>query len=160
MRSRLRRALLLAVAIALSATAPASAGPVEITSFDVTIPVDEVFPADCFDGTMHLTGTERVVGQRVDLGDDNFRLHATLTDAFDVAFSDGTTGVWTTAEHFSFSLRGDDAGFTGAHRDTTAIYDRNGRFIGQVSFREVEHFTITGGIMRVDFAHPTLTCDL
>ncbi len=159
MRSRLRHALPLAVAIALSATAPATAGPAEVTRFDITIAIDVVDPDDCFGGTMHVTGTERIVGQRVDLGDDNFRLHGTLTDALDVAFSNGTTGVWTTDEHFSFTLRGDDVGFTGVHRDTTAVYDSSGQFIGQVSFRVVEHFTDTGGIVRVDFAHAELTCD-
>ena len=160
MRPRLRHAVLLAVASALSATTPATAGPAEIIRFDITSPIDVIDPADCFDGTMHVTGTERVVGQRVDLGDDNFRLHGTLTDALDVAFSDGTTGVWTTKEHFSFSLRSGDAVSTLVHRDTTAVYDSSGQFIGEVSFRIVEHFTDAGGIVRVDFAHPKLTCDL
>jgi hypothetical protein len=160
MRSRLRLALPLAIVIAVSATAPAlAAGAAEITRFDITFPVDEVDPADCFDGTAHVTGTERVVGQRVDLGDNNFRLHGTLTDAITVAFSNGSTGVWTTQEHFSFVLRGDDAVSTNVHRDTTAVYDSNGQFIGQVSFRIVEHFTTAGGVVRVEFAHPTLTCD-
>ena len=109
---------------------------------------------------MHLTGTERIVGQLVDLGDDNFRLHGTRTDAIDVAFSNGSTGAWTTAEHFSFSVRGDDANVTNVHRDTTAVYDSSGQFTGTVSFRVVEHFTVVDGIVRVDFAHPKLTCDL
>lgn len=155
-----RAALPLAVAIALSGTSPANAGLAEISSFDITIPVDEVLPADCFDGTMHVTGTTRIVGQRVDLGDNNFRLHGTLTDAIDVAFSNGSTGVWTTDEHFSFSIRGDDGVITNVHRDTTAVYDSSGQFIGTVTFRVVEHFTVVGGIVRVDFAHPKLTCDL
>src|SRR5688572_29920393 len=81
-RSRLRLALSLAIAMAVSLTAPAlAAGAADITRFDVTFPVDAVDPADCFDGTAHVTGSERVVGQRVDLGDNNFRLHGTLTDA-------------------------------------------------------------------------------
>src|SRR5215208_545405 len=149
-RSRLGLALPLAIAIAISATASALAGgAAEITRFDVTFPVDEVDPADCFDGTMHVTGSERVVGQRVDLGDNDFRLHGTLTDAIDVAFSNGSTGAWTTDEHFSFVLRGDDAVSTNVHRDTTAVYDSDGQFIGQVTFRIVEHFTTAGGVVRV-----------
>jgi hypothetical protein len=164
-RSGARAALLaclpvLAVAIALSVATPATAGRAEITRFDVTSPIDEVLPADCFDGTMHVTGTERVVGQRIDLGDNNFRVHGTLTDAIDVAFSNGRTGVWTTVERFSFSVRGDGGGFTNVHRDTTAIYDTSGQFIGRVSFRVVEHLTVAGGVVRVEFAHPTLSCDL
>ena len=159
-RSTLRLALPLAIVIAVSAMAPAlAAGAAEITRFDVSFPVDAVDPADCFDGTAHVTGSERVVGQRVDLGDNNFRLHGTLTDAITVAFSNGSTGVWTTQEHFSFVLRGDNDVSTNVHRDTTAVYDSNGEFIGQVSFRIVEHFTTVDGVVRVDFAHPTLTCD-
>jgi len=109
---------------------------------------------------MQLTGSERVVGPSVDLGDNTFRVHDTLTDAIDVAFSDGTTGVWTTVEHFSVSVRGDDGGVTNVHRDTTAVYDGSGQFIGRMSFRVVEHVTVAGGIVRVEFVHPTLTCDL
>ena len=159
-RSRLRHALPLAILIGLSATTPAVADPAVVTPFDITTAVDEVLPADCFDGTMHVTGAERVVGQRVDLGNNNFRVHATLTDAIDVTFSNGASGVWITDEHFTFAARGDDAVFTAAHRDTTAVHDSSGAFIGQVSFRVVEHFTVVGGVVRVDFAHPTLTCDL
>ena len=125
----------------------------------MTTVVDVVAPADCFDGTMHLTGTERLVGQAVNLGDNNFRFHATLTDAFDVAFSNGWTGVWTTVERFALAFRGDDGPLTSVHRDTTAVYDTNGQFVGTVSFRVVEHITVAGGIVRVDFAHPRLTCD-
>ena len=106
-----------------------------------------------------MSGTERIVGQIVDLGDDNFRFHGTLTDEFDVAFSNGWTGVWATVEHFSLTFRGDDGPFTDVHRDTTAVYDTNGQFVGTVSFRVVEHVTIAGGVVRVEFEHPKLTCD-
>lgn len=160
MRSRLRRALPLAIVIAVAVTTPALAGGPEITRLDFTFPVDEVVPADCFEGTMHATGSERVVGQIVDLGDNHFQFHATLTDAIDVAFSNGWTGVWTAHEHFAFLARGDDGGVTNVHRDVTAVYDSSGHLVGHVSFRVVEHLTVAGGIPRVDFAHPTLTCDL
>ena len=155
-----RLVLLLGSAIALSATPAANAGRAEIGSVDTTFPVDEVVPADCFDGTMHATGTERIAGRVVELGDNNFRFHGTITDAIDIAFSNGWTGVWTTNEHFSFSVRGGDQAYTNVHRDTTAVYDNTGQFIGTVSFRVVEHVTVAGGIVRVDFAHPQLTCHL
>jgi hypothetical protein len=155
-----RAALLLAIAIGLSASSAANAGRPEIIRSDTAEPLDVVVPADCFDGTMHITGTERMVSQVVDFGGGNFRYHGTLTDDFDVAFSNGWTGAWTTLEHFSFSTRGDDDAFTNVHRDTTAVYDSNGQRIGTVTFHVVEHHTIVDGIARVEFAHPKLTCDL
>jgi hypothetical protein len=159
-RSRLRHALPLAIVIAVAATTPSLADGPEITRLDFTFLVDEVDPADCFEGTMHVTGSEHVVGQIVDLGDNHFQFHATVTDAIDVAFSNGWTGAWTTDEHFAFLARGDDGGYTNVHRDATAVYDSSGQLVGHVSFRVVEHLTIAGGIPRVDFAYSTLTCDL
>jgi hypothetical protein len=159
LRSRTSRAVLpIALAAALFGTSPVSAA--EVSTFDISVPIDEVAPADCFDGTMHVVGTERIAGRRVDLGDDDFRMHGTISDAFDVAFSNGWTGTWTTAERFSFSVRGSNRSVTNVHRDTTAVYDSSGRFIGTVTFRVVEHLTVAGGVVRVEFAHPTLTCDL
>ena len=48
MGPRLRMAVPLAVLIALSVAAPAAAGRAEVIPVDVTTPVDETFPADCF----------------------------------------------------------------------------------------------------------------
>ena len=160
-RSLLVRTLLPAV-IMVSAvlSGTAFARPAEITPVDFTEVIDVVLPADCFDGTMHVTGTERIVGQIVDLGDENSRFHGTLTDDLDVAFSNGMTGAWTTDEHFSLIFRVDDEVQTNVHRDTTAVYDSSGEFVGEVSFRVVEHVTVVDGIARVEFAHATLTCDI
>ena len=155
-----RAALLLAIAIGLSASSAANAGRPEIIRSDTAEPLDVVVPADCFDGTMHAIGTTRIVGQIVELGEDNSRFHGTITEAIDIAFSNGATGAWTTTERFAFSTRGDDETFTNVHRDTTEVFDSSGQFIGTVSFREVEHHTIVDGNVRVEFAHPKLTCDL
>ena len=159
---RILTAFVAAATVLVLPAAPAAAAKPDITWFDDTVTLDVMSPADCFAGTQHVIGAERTAGQAVAHPDGRISLHGTVSDHLAVQFSNGWTGTWTGTDRFSFTGNGTGSRqeFTNVHRDTTQVYDQTGAFVGKVTFRVVEHFTVVDATVRVDFSRPSLTCDL
>lgn len=176
--TRLRRMACLIAAVLLL---PAGTAQAEATvlRFEFTTPFTDFVPDDCRpDITATVTGTEVLVGQRVDTPppSSGFLLHGLITSTFTIQFSDGSYGVGESRDRFAapFVVNGPGqekaiSGFTFAHVDTVTVYDAGGQVIGTNTFRAVEHITFKdlpplGGppgdndLIRVDFLHGRLTC--
>ena len=171
----------LACLIAAAVLVPTGTAHAEATlvRFEFTTPFTDFVPTDdCrSDLSATVTGTEVLVGQRVETPSSGFRLHGLITATFTIRFSDGSYGVGESSDRFAApevinaSQQTAISVVTFAHVDSVTIYDAGGQVIGTATFRLVEHITFKdlpplGGppgendIIRVSFERGRLTCDV
>lgn len=141
----------LGAAALLLVPAPASA-EATISRDTITTPIFESgLPDDCRPGiTGTLVGTDVFSFQRVDtaLG---FHIDATTTDTGVITWSDGSYTVVESVDDFSRNVETDTREFTDAHEDSGNTYTADGTFLFREVFHEVDHRTISDGVVRVFF---------
>jgi hypothetical protein len=139
-------AALLAISTATAITAPASAAPIIIRD-TVTTPIFESgLTDDCLPG---LTGT--IVGTDV-VSYQGFHIHGTRGDTARIDWSDGSYTLIEAVDHFSFDAVGHGTSvFTESHTDAGDFFSADGVFQFRKTFHEIQHVTVTDGVVRVDF---------
>jgi len=151
---RIALGLAAAALLAISAgamTAPASAGPI-ITRDTVTSPIFETgLPHDCRPGlTGTIVGTEVLSFQSVETL-QGFHIHGTIVDTARIDWSDGSYTLVESVDHFSFDAVGHGTTvFTETHTDAGDFFSADGVFEFRDTFREIEHLTVTDGVVRVE----------
>jgi hypothetical protein len=151
MALRLAAAALLAISAGTAMTAPASAAPIIIRD-TVTSPIFETgLTDDCRPGlTGTIVGTDVMSFQSVETP-EGFHTQGTFVDTGRIDWSDGSYTLIDAVDHFSFNaVRHGTAVFTETHTDAGDFFSAGGEFQFRRTFHEVEHFTITNGVVRVD----------
>jgi hypothetical protein len=142
---------LLAIAAGTAMTAPASAAPTIIRD-TVTTPIFEPgLTDDCRPGlTGTLTGTNVMSFQSV-ATPEGFHMQVTNGGPGRIDWSDGSYTLIDSVDRFSFNDVGQGTGvFTETHTDEGDFYSAAGVFEFRRTFNEVEHFTFSNGVVRVD----------
>jgi hypothetical protein len=99
-----------------------------------------------------VTGTDVTSFQSVE-SSTGFHVDGTAVDSGRVDWSDGTYTLIQSVDHFSFNAVGQGTTtFTNAHKDAGDFYSADGVFEFRDTFHEVEHFTVTNGVVRVDLS--------
>jgi hypothetical protein len=143
--------LIVAAAAALAAPAMGSAVVIRDT---VTSPIFETGVShDCRPGiTGTVTGTDVTSFQSVETS-TGFHIDGTNADSGRIDWSDGTYTLIQSVDHFSFNALGTGTTtFTNAHQDAGDFYSADGVFEFRDTFHEVEHLTVTNGVVRVQFS--------
>jgi hypothetical protein len=146
----LAAAALLAISAGVAMTAPASASPIIIRD-TITSPIFETgVPHDCRDLTGTIVGTDVVSFQRFET-DQGFHIEGTIEDTARIDWSDGSYALIHSVDRFSFNAvaHGTEV-FTEAHTDQGDFYTADGVFEFSNTFREINHFTVTDGVVRAD----------
>lgn len=146
-----RLAGVLGAAALLLVPVPATAAAT-ITRDTITTPIfDSGLLDDCRLGiTGTLVGTEVFSFQRVDtaLG---FHIDATTTDTGVITWSDGSYTIIESVDHFSRNVEPSTREFTNAHEDSGSTYTAGGVFLFHDTFHEIDHRTISNGVVQVFF---------
>jgi hypothetical protein len=145
--------VLLALAMGL-VTGPPAAGSATILRETVTTPFSEGgLTHDCEPGvTGVLNGVGVTTTQSVETA-TGFHIHGTITGDGRIDWSDGTYTVIDSVDHFSFVAVGQGTStFAETHVDSGDFYSEDGEFLFRLTFHEVEHFTVTNGVVRVDLS--------
>ena len=148
----LAAAALLAVSAGTAMTALASAAPI-INRDTVTSPIFETgLTHDCRPGlTGTIVGTNVFSFQSVETS-NGFHIHGTVVDTARIDWSDGSYTLIDSVDHFSFNAVGQGTEvFTEAHTDSGDFFSAAGVFEFRQTFHEIKHFTVTDGVVRVDF---------
>ena len=141
----------LTVSAGTAMAAPASAAPIIIRE-TATSPIFETgLPHDCRPGlTGTIVGTEVTSYQSVETP-QGFHIHGTTVDTARIDWSDGSYTLIHSVDHFSFNAVGHGTTvFTEAHTDSGDFFSAGGVFEFRDTFHEIEHFTVTNGVVRVD----------
>jgi hypothetical protein len=142
---------LLAISAGIAMTAPASAAPIIIRD-TVTSPIFEPgLTDDCRPGlTGTLVGTDVMSFQSIETS-EGFHIHGTFADTGRIDWSDGSYTLIDAVDHFSFDAVGQGTSvFTETHTDAGDFYSATGLFEFRRTFHEIEHFTVTNGVVRVE----------
>jgi hypothetical protein len=144
-------AALLAISVGTAMTASASATPVIIRD-TFTVPTFEAgLTDDCRPGlTGTLVGTAVISFQSVETT-QGFHLHVTVNGPGRIDWSDGSYTLIDSVDHTSIHDVGQDTGvFAETHTDGADFYSATGVFEFRRTFHEVQHFTASNGVVRVD----------
>ena len=145
-------AVLGAAALSLVLVAPASAAAI-VTRDTVTTPIFETgLSDDCRPGlTGTLVGTSVVSFQAVETS-AGFHFYGTTTDTGRITWTDGTYTIIEAVDHISFvdTVKGTTV-FTNAHADSGDTYSAEGALLFRATFHIVERFTVTDGVVRIEF---------
>ena len=144
---------LLAILAGTTMSAAASAAPIIIRD-TVTTPIFETgLQDDCRPGlTGTIVGTSTVTSQSVETP-QGFHIHGTFEETSRIDWSDGSYTLIESVDHFSFNAVGHGTTvFAETHTDSGDFYSASGVFEFRATFHEVEHFTVTDGVVRVEFA--------
>jgi hypothetical protein len=147
----LAAATLLAISAAAAITAPASAAPIIIRD-TVTSPIFETgLQHDCRPGlTGTIVGTDVLSFQSVETS-NGFHIDGTIVDTARIDWSDGSYTLIDSVDHFSFNSVGKGITvFTETHTDAGDFFSADGVFEFRDTFHEIEHFTVTNGVVRAD----------
>ena len=142
----------LTLAGGLLVAAPA-AGSTTIIRESQTVPVSESGIADdCRPGiTGEINGIAIITTQSVET-DTGFHIHGKIDGPGRIDWSDGSYTLVESIDRFSFNAVGTGTNvFTETHVDSGDFYSADGVFLFRDTFHEVEHFTETNGVVRVDF---------
>jgi hypothetical protein len=124
-----------------------------VTRDTVTTPIFETgLPDECrpeLTGT--LVGTDVVDYQSVET-DGHFHITLTVTDTARIDWSDGSYSIVGSVDHESFDTGHGATVFNTAHQDSGNTYSADGVFLVRSTFHIVEHFTVTDGVVRAEFA--------
>jgi hypothetical protein len=132
-------------------TAQASAAPI-ITRDTVTTPIFETdLTDDCRPGlTGTLVGTDVMSFHSVETA-EGFHIHVTDGGTGRINWSDGSYTLIESVDRFSFNAVGHGTTvFAETHTDAGDFYSAAGVFEFRRTFHEVEHITVTDGVIRVD----------
>jgi hypothetical protein len=135
-----------------TAAAPASGAPI-ITRDTVTSPIFETgLLNDCRPGlTGTIVGTDVMTYQSVETA-EGFHIHGTFVDTARIDWSDGSYTRIESVDHFSFNAVGNGTTvFAETHEDSGDFFSADGVFEFRDTFHEVEHLTVTDGVVRVEF---------
>jgi hypothetical protein len=142
---------LLAISAGTAIAGPASAAPIIIRD-TVTSPIFETgLPHDCRPGlTGTIVGTDVLSFQSIETA-QGFHIHGTFVDKARIDWSDGSYTLVDSVDHFSFNAVGQGTEvFTETHTDSGDFFSAAGVFEFRLTFHEIEHFTVTDGVVRVD----------
>ena len=130
-----------------------SAEDAVVTRDTVTTPIFETgLPDDCRPGlTGTIVGTDVVEYQSVETA-AHFHITLTVTDTARIDWSDGSYSIVGSVDHESFSTGLGSTVFNTAHQDSGSTYSADGVFLVRSTFHIVEHFTVTDGVVRAEFA--------
>jgi hypothetical protein len=151
----LSAAALLAISAGTAMTAPASAAPPIIIRDTVTSPIFETgLTDDCLPGlTGTIVGTDVMSYQSVETL-QGFHIHGTFVDTGRIDWSDGSYTLIEAVDHFSFNAVGHGTTvFTETHTDAGDFFSADGVFQFRKTFHEIEHLTVTDGVVRVELNH-------
>jgi hypothetical protein len=148
----------LAIATGATGTTLATAGPAAgratIIRESERVPVSESgLTDDCRPGiTGEINGIAIITTQSVET-DTGFHIHGTIDGPGRIDWSDGSYTLIESVDHFSFNAVGTGTNkFSETHVDSGDFYSADGVFLFRNTFHEVEHFTESNGVVRVDFA--------
>jgi hypothetical protein len=111
---------------------------------------------DCLPGlTGTLVGTGVVRYRSVETA-EGFHITGTETGTGRIDWSDGTYSTIESVDHFSFNAGAGVEVNTDAHVDSGSLYTAEGVFLSRYTFHLVHHFTVTEGVVRVDFVKTRL----
>jgi len=98
-----------------------------------------------------LVGTDVFNFQTVET-DQGFHFVGTDSGTGRIDWSDGTYTIIESVDHISFNAVGHGTTvFTSTHVDSGDTFTADGVFLFRGTFHEVERFTATDGVVRVDF---------
>ena len=82
-----------------------------------------------------------------------FHFQMTVVGTARIDWSDGSYSLIKAKDHFSFNAGNgtQTVVFTLPHVDTVTNYTADGEFLSRSSLHHIEHFTVTDGVVRVDF---------
>ena len=143
---------LLAISAGLAMATSASAAPALIIRDAQTFPIFEAgLTDDCRPGlTGTLTGTGFFSFQSVETA-QGFHIQITSGGPGRIDWSDGSYTLIDSADHTSIHDVGQGTGvFAETHTDGADFYSAAGVFEFRRTFHEVEHFTFSNGVVRVD----------
>jgi hypothetical protein len=144
---------LMTLAMGLVTGSPA-AGSATIIRETVTTPFSETgLTHDCDPGvTGEITGIAVTTTQSVETA-TGFHIHGTIGGPGRIDWSDGSYTLVDSVDRFSFNAVGKGTTtFAETHVDSGDFYSADGVFQFRQTFHEVEHFTVTDGVVRVDLA--------
>ncbi len=135
----------------LAAGSPAAASATIIRETVTTTSIESGLTDDCRPG---LTGVLNGVGvtttQSVETA-TGFHIHGTIAGTGRIDWSDGTYTLIDSVDRFAFNAVGRGTTiFSETHVDSGDFYSADGVFELRQTFHEVEHFTVTNGVVRVD----------
>ena len=145
-------ATVLAMALGTATAAPASAAAAVMRQ-TFTFPVSDTGLTDgCHPGlTGTLTGTANI-GVQIVQTSTGFHVEGTEVDTGRVDWNDGSYTIIGSTDHFIFEGTPGTFVHTTAHVDFGNTYSADGTFLFTVTFHQIEHITITNGVVtRVDF---------
>ena len=144
---------LLAISAGTTMTAAASAAPIIIRDTVTTQIFETGLSHDCLPGlTGTIVGTSTVTSQSVETA-QGFHIHGAFHETSRIDWSDGSYTLIESVDHFSFNAVGHGTTvFAETHTDSGDFYSAAGVFEFRDTFHEVEHFTVTNGVVTVDFA--------
>ena len=142
---------LLAISAGSAMTAPASAAPLIIRGTVTTSTFEPGLTDDCRPGlTGTLVGTGVISFQSVETA-QGFHIHVTSGGTGRIDWSDGSYTLIDAVDHSSGHDVGQGTGvFTETHTDGADFYSAAGVFEFRRTFHEVQHFTFSNGVVRVD----------
>ncbi len=148
----LAAAALLAISAGTAMTAPASAAPIIIRDSVTTTSSETGISDDCRPGiTGTIVGTDVFNFQSVET-DQGFHFVGTDSGTGRIDWSDGTYTLIEFTDRISFNAIGKGTTvFTNAHEDSGDTYTADGVFLFRGTFHLVERFTVTDGVVRVEF---------
>ncbi len=144
---------LLAISAGTAMTAPASAAPIIIRD-TVSTPIFEPgLTDDCRPGlTGTIVGTNVFSFQSVETL-QGFHIQATSVDTARIDWSDGSYTLVDSVDRFSFDVVGQGTTvLTETHTDSGDFFSAGGVFQFRRTFHEIEHSTVTDGVVRVDLS--------
>jgi hypothetical protein len=143
--------LIVGSVLATGSSAAASAGIIR-QSFSTTSS-ESGLTDDCRPGlTGELNGVGVTTTQSVETA-TGFHIDGTIAGTGRIDWSDGTYTLIDSVDHFAFNAVGKGTfTFTETHVDSGDFYSAQGVFQFRQTFHEVEHFTETNGVVRLDIA--------
>jgi hypothetical protein len=141
------------LAISAGAATTASAAPIIIRDTITSQIFETGLSDDCRPGlTGTLVGTDVVSYQSVETP-QGFHIYGTDGGTGRIDWSDGSYTLINSIDRFSFNAVGQGTTvFTNTHTDSGDFYSAAGVFEFRQTFHEIEHMTVTNGVVRVDIS--------
>jgi hypothetical protein len=149
---RIASVAIVALFLMTAAASPASAGSTVIHETITIGPVTETgLSDDCRPGvTGTIVGSGTISYQSVETS-QGFHIVGTETDSGRIDWNDGSYTVVGSVDHFSYNTGKGVEVYTNAHQDFGDTYTADGVFLFRITFHTTERFTISGGVLRVEF---------
>lgn len=143
--------LLLTMTMGLATGSPAAGSTTIVRQSVTTSGTESGLTHDCRPGvTGVINGVDVMTSQSVETA-TGFHIHGTFADTGRIDWSDGTYTLIESVDHFSFNAVGKGTNvFSETHTDSGDFYSADGVFQFRDTFHEVEHFTETNGVVRVE----------